>query len=170
MEFYGKPASYSFRKVMYVPINNSELFRKIHFNSSNFQLWSQIWNEILKFLCCNFNHKIQLITFPKRYLASKSIHGDRRYLQLNIKKCAKFAEIGKQTLQLKYEFSIYSKINLNSRKMVWVSFPIEYKKAYPEHYLNSNTLFLPQSFFSINDILSFSTTASKVTSKIFIKC
>jgi hypothetical protein len=48
LEFFGKPASYSFRKVIYVPTNNLKL-PSYSINSilalpifSKFQLWSQI--------------------------------------------------------------------------------------------------------------------------------
>ncbi len=44
---------------------------------SKFQLWCQISQASSKILCCNFNHQssnLQLITLPKRYLTSKSIH------------------------------------------------------------------------------------------------
>jgi hypothetical protein len=40
LEFFGKPALYPFRKVIYVPTNNLKLqsySRKSDFNSSNFQ-------------------------------------------------------------------------------------------------------------------------------------
>ncbi len=36
---------------------------------------------------------MQLITFPKRYLSSKSIHGNRRYLQFYVRKHVKPNEI-----------------------------------------------------------------------------
>jgi hypothetical protein len=48
LEFFGKPASYPFRKVIYVPTNNLKL-QSYSMNSilalpifSKFQLWSQI--------------------------------------------------------------------------------------------------------------------------------
>jgi hypothetical protein len=61
---------------------------------SKFQLWSQIWqrsswNFVVKFL----SYKVQLITFPKRYLSSKAIHGNRRYLQFYARKRVKPNEI-----------------------------------------------------------------------------
>ncbi len=97
--FFGKPASYPFRKVIYVSTNNLKLqsySRKSIFTLpifSKFQLWSQIWqwsstNFVPKFKSCN----LQLITFPKRYLASKSIYWNWKYLQLYVLKRVKLDE------------------------------------------------------------------------------
>ncbi len=99
LEFFGKPASYPFRKVIYVPTNSLKLqsySRKPILGPSifcKFQLWSQIWrwssiNFVFKFKSYN----LQLITFPKRYLASKSIHWFWRYLQFYVKKPVKLDE------------------------------------------------------------------------------
>ncbi len=100
LEFFGKPASYSFRKVIYVPTNNLKL-QSYLINSilalpifSKFQLWSQIsqWsstNFVPKFKSYN----LQLITFPKRYLVSKSNYWNSRYLQLKTEKRVKSTEI-----------------------------------------------------------------------------
>ncbi len=96
LEFFGKPASYSFRKVIYVPTNNLKLqsySRKSVLSLpifSKFQLWSQIsqWNSknfVLKFKSYN----LQLITFPKRCLASKSIHRNWSYIQFFVEKRVK---------------------------------------------------------------------------------
>jgi hypothetical protein len=57
---------------------------------SKFKLWSQIWqwssiNFVFKFESWN----LQLITFSKRYLVSKSNHWYWRYLQLKTEKRVK---------------------------------------------------------------------------------
>jgi hypothetical protein len=99
LEFFGKPASYPFRKVIYVPTNSLK-FHSYQEKSilttpifSKFQLWSPIWqwssiNFVFKFKSYN----LQLITFPKRYLTSKSIHWFWRYLQFYVKKRVKLDE------------------------------------------------------------------------------
>jgi hypothetical protein len=99
LEFFEKSASYPFRKVIYVPTNNLKLQSysvKSIFTLpifSKFQLWSQIWqwsstNFVLKFKSYN----LQLITFPKRYLASKSVHWNWRNHQLKTEKRVKLDE------------------------------------------------------------------------------
>ncbi len=94
--FFGKLALYPFRKVIYVPKNNLKLQSYSRnfiltlpiFNK--FQLWSQIWqwdskNFVMKFKSYN----LQLIKFPKRFLASKSIHKNWSNLQFYVEKRVK---------------------------------------------------------------------------------
>jgi hypothetical protein len=99
LKFFGKPASFPFRKVIYVWTNSLKLqsySRKSILGPtifSKFQLWCQIWqwssiNFVFKFKSYN----LKLITFTKRYLASKSIHWNWRYIQLSVKKRVKLDE------------------------------------------------------------------------------
>ncbi len=46
---------------------------------------------------------MQLKTFPKRYLASKSIYGDRRYFRLYVKKRVKSTEIHPYKKQCEFQ-------------------------------------------------------------------
>ncbi len=100
LEFFGKPVSYPFRKVIYVPTNNLKL-QSYSINSilappifSKFQLWSQIWQwSLTKFVPKFKSYNLQLISLPKRYLASKSNHWSSRYLQLKTEKRVKSTEI-----------------------------------------------------------------------------
>ncbi len=86
----------------YVPTNNLKLhnlFRKIHFKSSNFKLISTLeLNLAIKFV--KFCDKFLIIQSLKsgthnvsKTPSSKSIHGDRRYLQFCVRKRVKLTEI-----------------------------------------------------------------------------
>ncbi len=60
---------------------------------SKFQLWCQIWQwSSLNFVFKFKSYNLQLITFSKRYLKSKSFHWNWRYLQLNVKNRMKLDE------------------------------------------------------------------------------
>ncbi len=61
---------------------------------SKFQLWSQIWQwNSINFVPKFKSYNLQLITFPKRYLASKSNYWNSRYLQLKTEKRLKSTKI-----------------------------------------------------------------------------
>jgi hypothetical protein len=62
--------------------------------SANFHFWAKFHNEVQE-ICTEFLllWKVQLITFPKCHYSSKSIHGDRRYLQFCVGKRVRLAEI-----------------------------------------------------------------------------
>jgi hypothetical protein len=100
LEFFAKLASKHFRKVIYVPTNSLKLqsySRKSILGPSifcKFQLWCQIWQwSSLNFVFKFQSYNLQLITFPKRYLTSKSIHWNWRYHQFYIKKRVKSTKI-----------------------------------------------------------------------------
>ncbi len=126
LEFFGKPVSYPFRKVIYVPTNNLKL-QSYSENSilalpifSKFQLWSQIWqwsstNFVPKFKSYN----LQLITFPKRYLVSKSNHWSSRYLQLKTEKRVKSTEIH---IAFSSNFTRFRTYNWRFLQFQWIDF------------------------------------------------
>ncbi len=85
-----------FRKVIYVPTNNLKLqsYSRNSFLTppifSKFQLLSQIWRwNSINFVLSFYSYNLQLITFPKRYLVSKSICWNWRYHRLKNKKRVK---------------------------------------------------------------------------------
>jgi hypothetical protein len=68
-------------------------------------LWSQIsqwssWNFVPSF----WSYKVQLITFPKRYLASKSIHGNWRYFEFWVRKPVRLTEIHPYKKQCEFQW------------------------------------------------------------------
>ncbi len=85
---------------IYVPTNNLKL-QSYSINCilalpifSKFQLWSQIWQRSSTNFVPKFkSYNLQLITFPKGYLVSKSNHWNSRYLQLKTEKRVKSTEI-----------------------------------------------------------------------------
>ncbi len=126
LEFFGKSESYPFRKVIYVPTNNLKL-QSYSINPilalpifSKFQLWSQIWqwnstNFVPKFKSYN----LQLITFPKRYLVSKSNYWHSRYLQLKPEKRVKSTEIH---IAFSSKFTRFWTYNWRYLQFQWIDF------------------------------------------------
>ncbi len=126
LEFFGKPTSYPFRKVIYVPTNNLKL-QSYSINSilalpifSKFQLWSQIWQLSSTDFVPKFKlYNLQLMMFPKRYLVSKSNHWTSRYLQLYVQKRVKSTEIH---ISFSYNFIRFWTYNWRYLQFQWIDF------------------------------------------------
>jgi hypothetical protein len=92
---------------------------------SKFQLWSQIWqwnsiNFVFKFQSYN----LQLITFLKRYLASKSIHWNWRYHQFYVKKRVKSTKI---YIAFSSNFTRFLTLNWRYLQFQWIDFDSRYR-------------------------------------------